>query len=271
MSSSTPTDSHSVVESKESGLAPLNETPEDALSAERLAGPVEAILLSAERAVPGLRLAIALGLIPESMGQDEGEGAGTAAEPPPEGGESAVAGEAGGQAEGAAEAGEGAKPRAKKPRRKQPEAAAARRERALQGIRGAIESLNSAYEQTGRAFRIELLAGGYRVMTLPRYSWAIAAYQGSRAKTSLSPAGLEALAIIAYKQPITRAKLEAIRGVACGEILRTLLDRRLITITGRAEELGRPLLYGTSKRFLELFGLSSLKDLPSADELRNKG
>ena len=79
------------------------------------------------------------------------------------------------------------------------------------------------------------------------------------------------MAIIAYKQPITRAALEAIRGVACGEILRSLMDRRLVTIVGRAEELGRPMLYGTSKQFLEVFGLTSIKDLPSVEEFKQRG
>jgi segregation and condensation protein B len=83
----------------------------------------------------------------------------------------------------------------------------------------------------------------------------------------LTPAALETLAIVAYRQPLLRADLEAIRGVACGEVLRGLLDRRLIRIVGRAEELGRPMLYGTTKEFLEVFGLASLKDLPQAKDL----
>jgi segregation and condensation protein B len=135
-------------------------------------------------------------------------------------------------------------------------------------VREAIGRLNSAYQETGRSFRIELVAGGYRVMTLPRFAKAIAAFQGGRSRTTLSHAALETLAIISYKQPITRARLEAIRGVACGEILRSLIDRRLVTVAGRAEELGRPILYATTKRFLETFGLSSLKDLPTMEELR---
>jgi segregation and condensation protein B len=137
-------------------------------------------------------------------------------------------------------------------------------------VRAAIDRLNLEYDQTGRSFRIESVAGGFRVMTLPRFAPAIAALHGSRARTTLSHAALETLAIISYKQPITRARLEAIRGVACGEILRSLIDRRLVTIAGRAEELGRPILYGTTKRFLELFGLASLKDLPTVEELRPK-
>lgn len=142
---------------------------------------------------------------------------------------------------------------------------------ATEAVTRAVEWLNGEYERTGRSFRVEQVAGGLRLMTLPKFASAIEAFQGSRAKTALSHAALETLAIIAYKQPITRAQLEAIRGVACGEVLRTLIDRRLVTIAGRAEELGRPLLYGTTKQFLETFGLSSIKDLPSVEELRQRG
>lgn len=142
------------------------------------------------------------------------------------------------------------------------------RKGATDAVAKAVEHLNGEYEKTGRSFRIEQIAGGYRFMTLPRFAQVIEAFKGSRAKSTLSHAALETLAIIAYKQPVTRAQLEAIRGVATGEVLRTLIDRRLVTIAGRAEELGRPLLYGTTKHFLELFGLSSIKDLPSVEELK---
>jgi len=135
-------------------------------------------------------------------------------------------------------------------------------------IADVIASLNEQYVSTGRAFRIERVQGGYRVMTLAAHSDAVAAFHHSRSAARLSKAGIETLAIIAYKQPITRAQLEAIRGVACGEVLKSLMDRRLITIKGRAEELGRPMLYGTSKGFLEHFGLASITDLPSVAELR---
>jgi segregation and condensation protein B len=131
----------------------------------------------------------------------------------------------------------------------------------------AITTLNQQYEATGRAFRIEKVAGGFRVMTLPEHARAVAAIRGPRDGGRISRAALETLSIVAYRQPITRAELEAIRGVACGEVLRTLLERRLVSITGRAEEPGRPILYGTSKRFLEVFGLSSVKDLPSPKEI----
>jgi len=126
----------------------------------------------------------------------------------------------------------------------------------------AVAALNASYADAERAMRIESTAGGYRVMTLPAAAGVIAAVAGARPSPRLSKAALETLAIIAYRQPITRAELEAIRGVGCGEVLRSLIERKLAAITGRAEELGRPMLYGTTKTFLETFGLASLKDLP---------
>ena len=130
-----------------------------------------------------------------------------------------------------------------------------------------VRQLNEAYEQTGRSFRIELIAGGWQIITLPQYDRVLATMRKSRQQTRLSPAALETLAIIAYKQPIVRAEIEAIRGVSSGEVLRNLLERHMIKIVGRAEELGRPMLYGTTKAFLEVFGLASLKDLPKEEEL----
>lgn len=132
----------------------------------------------------------------------------------------------------------------------------------------AVRELNDQYAASGRSFRIEEVAGGYRVMTMPEFGGVLAAFHQSRSESKLSRAALESLAIIAYKQPITRAHLEAIRGVSCGEVLRSLLDRRLVTVKGRAEELGRPLLYGTTKEFLDHFGLASVNDLPTIAELK---
>ena len=128
-----------------------------------------------------------------------------------------------------------------------------------------VQILNDHYHQTDRAFRIEKVAGGLRVMTTAEFAAPVAAAHGMHASARLSRAAVETLAIIAYRQPITRADIEAIRGVACGEVLKGLLEKKLIAITGRAEELGRPILYGTTKRFLEVFGLASLKDLPEID------
>ncbi len=135
-------------------------------------------------------------------------------------------------------------------------------------IAAAVAFLNEEYERGGRAFRIEEVAGGYRVMTLPEFAEVLAEFHRSRLPGRLSRAAVETLAIIAYKQPITRAQLEAIRGVSCGEVLRSLMERRIITIKGRAEELGRPMLYGTTRQFLDLFGLASIADLPTAADTR---
>ncbi len=134
----------------------------------------------------------------------------------------------------------------------------------------AVDLLNAIYDQTERAFRIERIAGGYRVMTRPQYAPVIAAMHRARASTRLSRPALETLSIVAYRQPVTRAELEAIRGVGCGEVLRALLDRHMLKIVGRAEELGRPMLYGTTRQFLDTFGLASIKDLPNTDELADR-
>lgn len=142
-------------------------------------------------------------------------------------------------------------------------------------IEHAIEQLNQQYTQHARAFTVVEVSGGYRMMTRPEHAPVIAAMHRSRATTRLSKPALETLAIIAYRQPITRAELEAIRGVACGEVVRTLMERHLVKITGRAEELGRPMLYGTTRQFLDTFGLASTKDLPKpedfADQLQQSG
>lgn len=135
-------------------------------------------------------------------------------------------------------------------------------------IRDAIEALNADYEAANRSFRIERVAGGLQVLTLPAYAADIARLKGVRQQSRLSQAALETLAIIAYRQPILRADLESIRGVASGEVLRGLMERRLVRIAGRAEEVGRPMLYGTTREFLEVFGLATLDDLPQAKELR---
>lgn len=135
-------------------------------------------------------------------------------------------------------------------------------------IRESIDGLNQFYEETGRSFRIEQVAGGLQMLTLPSFIDDITRLKGVRNQSKLSQAALETLAIIAYRQPILRADLESIRGVACGEVLRGLMERRLVRIAGRAEELGRPMLYGTTKEFLEIFGLATLDDLPQAKELR---
>jgi segregation and condensation protein B len=136
-------------------------------------------------------------------------------------------------------------------------------------VRQSIENLNAAYAAQNHAFRIEQIAGGYQMLTLNTYNPWLKKMLRVRSDNKLSPAAMETLAIIAYKQPIIRADIEAIRGVAVGEVIRSLMYKGLVKITGRAEILGRPMLYGTTKKFLEVFGLNSLKDLPKAEELKN--
>ena len=106
------------------------------------------------------------------------------------------------------------------------------------------------------------------MMTLPAFNPWISKLIKVRSDNKLTPAGLETLAIVAYKQPIIRADVEAIRGVASGEVLRNLMYKGLVKIVGRAEILGRPMLYGTTKKFLDAFGLNTLKDLPKIEELK---
>ncbi|MCU0915038.1 MAG: SMC-Scp complex subunit ScpB, partial [Planctomycetes bacterium] len=129
-------------------------------------------------------------------------------------------------------------------------------------VRESIESLNARYAAEKHAFRIEQIAGGYQMLTLNLYNSWLKKMLRARSDNKLSPAAMETLAIIAYKQPIIRADIEAIRGVAVGEVIRSLMYKGLVKIAGRAEILGRPMLYGTTKKFLEIFGLNSLKDLP---------
>ncbi len=137
----------------------------------------------------------------------------------------------------------------------------------VQAVRGAVDRLNEVYAETSRSFRIEKLAGGWQIVTLPGFADTLAQVLRSNSQARLSPAAMETLAIIAYKQPILRADIEAIRGVASGEVIRGLMERRLVKIVGRAEILGRPMLYGTTRTFLESFGLATIKQLPKPDEL----
>lgn len=135
-------------------------------------------------------------------------------------------------------------------------------------VNEAVKRLNAFYEKHERSFGIVQLAGGFQILTLPQYHECLTALHRTREENKLSSAALETLAIIAYKQPIMRTEIETIRGVACGEMVRVLMEKHLVKIVGRAEELGRPMLYGTTKAFLEVFGLASLKDLPNSKELQ---
>jgi len=135
-------------------------------------------------------------------------------------------------------------------------------------IRQHIEKLNEKYKANANAFTIEQIAGGYQMLTLSPYNNWLRKLLRARSDSKLSAAALETLAIIAYKQPVIRADIEAIRGVAAGDMIRNLMYKGLVKIVGRAEVLGRPMLYGTTKKFLEIFGLNSLKDLPKIEELK---
>ncbi len=132
-------------------------------------------------------------------------------------------------------------------------------------VKNHIESLNRRFDESGASFRIEAIARGYQMQTRPIYHPWVSKLQKTSGDTRVSPAALETLAIVAYKQPALRADIEAVRGVAVGDILVRLRDMNLVRIVGRAEELGRPLLYGTTTRFLEVFGLANLDDLPKLD------
>ncbi len=138
----------------------------------------------------------------------------------------------------------------------------------VKDVNACVKMLNRTYRETGRSFRIEKISGGYQMMTLSAFNSWITKLIKVRSDNKLTPAGLEALAIVAYKQPIIRADVEAIRGVASGEILRNLMYKGMVKIVGRAEVIGRPMLYGTTKKFLDVFGLNTLKDLPKIEELK---
>lgn len=128
-----------------------------------------------------------------------------------------------------------------------------------------IRALSAGYDKSGAAFTIYEVAGGYQLLTRPEVAPYVRAMLGEIAEPTvgLSPAVLETLTIVAYKQPVLRAEIEAIRGAHCDEALRQLEKEDLVRVVGRAEELGRPFLYGTTRRFLEFFGLRSLSDLPA--------
>jgi len=135
-------------------------------------------------------------------------------------------------------------------------------------VRSLLKEIAEDYRTSNRGFQVEEVAGGFRLYSRPDLHQYVEKMFKQRQAVRLSPAAVETLAIVAYKQPVTRAEVEDIRGVATGPILRNLLDLSLIKIAGRAEVLGRPLLYGTTKKFLEHFGLKSLADLPRSEDFQ---
>ncbi|MFA5165640.1 MAG: SMC-Scp complex subunit ScpB [Candidatus Omnitrophota bacterium] len=133
-------------------------------------------------------------------------------------------------------------------------------------IKAALAELQTEYETLGRSFKVYEVAGGYQMVTAPEFADYLKKFYRVKSKDKLTKPALETLAIVAYRQPITKADIEDIRGVNVDGVIKTLADRQLIKITGRKDAPGRPILYGTTKEFLDRFGLSSLNELPKLGE-----
>jgi segregation and condensation protein B len=137
----------------------------------------------------------------------------------------------------------------------------------LKDVQEAIQSLRESYDEADRAFQVYQLGDGYQILTRPEYAPYLERFDSIPRSPVLSHAALETLAIIAYRQPLGRIEIEDIRGVGSASVLRTLQDWELVEVVGRGEGLGRPLLYGTTRRFLEHFGLKGLMELPRPEDL----
>ncbi len=133
-------------------------------------------------------------------------------------------------------------------------------------VEAGLEELRAFYQETARGFTLVAIAGGYQLLTNAELSPWVEKYLAGRRRQRLSRAALEALAIVAYQQPVTRGDVECVRGVDCGGTLHTLLERKLVAIKGRSRAVGHPLLYVTTERFLEHFGISELQELPRLEE-----
>ena len=140
-------------------------------------------------------------------------------------------------------------------------------ETAPESTRAVIDELNATYQETGRTFRVQRVAQGFQLYTMPEYAEFVRRLYQHQYTHKLSRAALEVLAIIAYKQPVTRPEVEQLRGVDCSGPLVTLLERRLIATYGRASRPGNPFLYRTTPEFLRYFGLAGLEDLPRMEEI----
>lgn len=136
--------------------------------------------------------------------------------------------------------------------------------------RALIDNLNEVYDASETAFRIERVAAGYQMLTRPVYAKWLNRLHQRQTELKLSPPASETLTIVAYRQPVTRADVEAVRGVQSSEMLKQLMERGLVRICGEDDSLGRPYLYDTTRKFLEVFGLKNLDDLPMADRLRRR-
>ena len=134
-----------------------------------------------------------------------------------------------------------------------------------------IKSLNKHYDQTGRSFHIKRVAGGFQLLTRPQFFDWINRIKKAPPMIRLSQSAQETLTVIAYRQPIIKADIETIRGISCGEMLRQLLEKGLIKIAGRSEDLGRPFLYATTRQFLTEFGFGNIEQLPEYENLGDQG
>ena len=132
-----------------------------------------------------------------------------------------------------------------------------------------LRELSRRYGQRASALQLVDVAGGVQLLTRPQLASWMRRLHGRTEEIRLSAPALETLSVVAYRQPVVRAEVEAVRGVQCGEILRVLMERDLLRIVGRAEELGRPFLYGTTKKFLQVFGLRRLEQMPLVDQIRS--
>ena len=134
--------------------------------------------------------------------------------------------------------------------------------------RRVVDRLAALLDADGAAFAVEEIAGGFQLLTRPAYHpWLLRLRQTGH-DLRLTSAGMETLAVIAYRQPITRAEIEQVRGVQCGELIRVLMEKGLVRVAGRHDSLGRPQLYGTTRQFLQAFGLKTVRDLPDVDALK---
>jgi segregation and condensation protein B len=137
-------------------------------------------------------------------------------------------------------------------------------------VRGELKAIQEELSSGERGFELREIAGGWQLFSRGKFAPYVAKLKKAAGARKLTPSALETLAVVAYKQPVTRAEVERIRGVACGDMLRSLMEKRLLRITGRSPELGNPLLYGTTTDFLDHFGLASVSDLPRSAELARK-
>jgi len=134
----------------------------------------------------------------------------------------------------------------------------------------AIKAVAEKYKEESFSFQVEHVGGGYQFLTKPAYQSSIGILLKQQSKKRLSNSALETLSIIAYKQPVTKSQIEQIRGVNCDYTTQKLLDKELIEILGKADSIGRPLLYGTSSKFMEYFGINDLSDLPTPKDFRTE-